>query len=34
MIPIVPAALMVRLWFLTQFFSEVGALAQVVTDGG
>ena len=31
----IPAALMVGVWFLTQLFSEVGALAQVQTaDGG
>jgi membrane associated rhomboid family serine protease len=30
----IPAALMVGLWFLTQLFSEVGALAQVQTGGG
>ena len=29
-----PAILMVGLWFLTQLFSEVGALAQVDTGGG
>ncbi len=29
-----PAVLMVGLWFLTQLFSEVGALAQVQTGGG
>ncbi len=29
-----PALLMVGLWFLTQVFSEVGALAQVDTGGG
>jgi membrane associated rhomboid family serine protease len=29
-----PAILMVGLWFLTQLFSEVGALAQVQTGGG
>ncbi len=29
-----PALLMVGLWFLTQIFSEVGALAQVDTGGG
>ncbi len=30
----IPSALMVGLWFLTQLFSEVGALAQVDTGGG
>ncbi len=29
-----PAILMVGIWFLTQLFSEVGALAQVETGGG
>ena len=29
-----PAVVMVGLWFVTQLFSEVGALAQVETDGG
>lgn len=29
-----PAILMVGVWFLTQLFSEVGALAQVNTGGG
>ncbi len=29
-----PAVVMVGLWFLTQLFSEVGALAQVQADGG
>lgn len=29
-----PAILMVGLWFVTQLFSEVGALAQVDTGGG
>lgn len=29
-----PAILMVGIWFLTQLFSEVGALAQVDTGGG
>ncbi|MGA2488712.1 MAG: rhomboid family intramembrane serine protease [Anaerolineales bacterium] len=29
-----PAILMVGLWFLTQLFSEVGALAQVQSGGG
>jgi membrane associated rhomboid family serine protease len=29
-----PAVVMVGLWFLTQLFSEVGALAQVDTGGG
>ncbi len=29
-----PAVVMVGLWFLTQLFSEVGALAQVQTGGG
>ncbi len=29
-----PAVVMMGLWFLTQLFSEVGALAQVQTDGG
>jgi len=29
-----PAVVMVGLWFLTQLFSEVGALAQVEADGG
>ncbi len=29
-----PAILMVGIWFLTQLFSEVGALAQVNTGGG
>jgi membrane associated rhomboid family serine protease len=29
-----PAIVMVGLWFLTQLFSEVGALAQVQADGG
>lgn len=33
-ITFLPAALMVGLWFLTQLFSEVGALAQVDTGGG
>jgi len=30
----VPAVLMIGLWFLTQVFSQVGALAQVQTGGG
>lgn len=30
----IPAALMAGLWFLTQLFSEVGALAQVTADDG
>jgi len=30
----IPAALMMVLWFLTQVFSEVGAIAQVNTGGG
>ena len=29
-----PAVVMVGLWFVTQLFSEVGALAQVETGGG
>lgn len=29
-----PSVLMIGLWFLTQLFSEVGALAQVDTGGG
>ena len=33
-ITFIPAALMVGLWFLTQLFSEVGALAQVTADDG
>jgi membrane associated rhomboid family serine protease len=33
-ITFLPAALMVGLWFLTQLFSEVGALAQVTADNG
>jgi membrane associated rhomboid family serine protease len=33
-ITFLPAILMVGLWFLTQLFSEVGALAQVDTGGG
>jgi membrane associated rhomboid family serine protease len=30
---LVPAILLVGLWFLTQVFSEVGALATVQSDG-
>jgi rhomboid family protein len=30
----IPAIVMVGLWFLTQLFSQVGALAQVQSDGG
>ncbi len=30
----IPAAVMVGLWFLSQLFSEVGALAQVTADSG
>jgi membrane associated rhomboid family serine protease len=30
----IPAIVMVGLWFLTQLFSEVGALAQVQAGGG
>jgi membrane associated rhomboid family serine protease len=30
----VPAVLLMGLWFLTQLFSGVGALAQVQTGGG
>ncbi|HTX79606.1 MAG TPA: rhomboid family intramembrane serine protease [Longilinea sp.] len=33
-ITFLPAILMVGLWFLTQLFSEVGALAQVTGDDG
>lgn len=30
----IPAVIMVGLWFATQLFSEIGALAQVQADGG
>ena len=33
-VTLIPAILMVGLWFLTQLFSEVGALAQVDASGG
>jgi membrane associated rhomboid family serine protease len=32
-IALIPAILLVGIWFLIQFFSEVGALAQVQSGG-